>query len=96
MKQLQLNFLFLRPNRPIKFVNEMFLFIFKDYVFDHESLWHRCVVGHPYLMHGASLVIARVVKADYGWTSGHLDVLTITNSLLLNTLVYTRVAITSV
>ena len=48
-------------------------------------------------MHGASLVIARrVVKADYGWTFGHLDVLTITNSLLLNVVVYTRVAITSV
>ena len=75
----------------------MFLFIFKYHVFDHESLWRRCIVGHPYLMHGASLVIARrVVKADYGWTFGNLDVLTITNSLLLNALVYARVAITSV
>ena len=47
-------------------------------------------------LRGASLVITRrVVKADYGWTFGHLDVLTIANSLLLNDIV-TRVAITSV
>ena len=45
---------------------------------------------------GASLVITRrVVKADYGWTFGHLDALTITNSLLFNAVV-TRVDITSV
>ena len=45
---------------------------------------------------GASLVITRrVVKADYGWTFGHLDVLTIANSLLSNGVV-THVAITSV
>ena len=47
-------------------------------------------------MHGTSLVITRrVLKADYGWTFGHLDVLTITNSLLSNAVV-TRVAIASV
>ena len=47
-------------------------------------------------MHGASLVITRkVVKADYGWAFDHLDVLTITNSLLSNA-VGTRVAITSI
>ena len=47
-------------------------------------------------LRGASLVITRrVVKADYGWTFGHLDVLTIANSLLSNDVV-TRVAITSV
>ena len=44
-------------------------------------------------MRGVSLVTTRrVVKADYGWTFGHLDV---TNSLLSNTIV-TRVAKTSV
>ena len=59
LRPLQLNFLFLGPDRPIKFVNEMFLFIFKDHVFHHQSLWCRCIVGHPYLMHGVSLVIAR-------------------------------------
>ena len=47
-------------------------------------------------LHGVSFVITRtVVKADYGWTFGHLDVLTIANSLLSNDVV-TRVAITSV
>ena len=46
-------------------------------------------------LRGASLVITRrVVKADYGWTFGHLDVLTIANSLLSNDVA--RVAITSV
>ena len=35
LRPLQLNFLFLGPDRPIKFVNEMFLFIFEDHVFDH-------------------------------------------------------------
>ena len=44
-------------------------------------------------MRGPSLVTTRrVVKADYGWTFGHLD---LTNSLLLNAVV-TCVAITSV
>ena len=28
----------------------MFLFIFKDHMFDHVSLWHRCIVGYPYLL----------------------------------------------
>ena len=47
-------------------------------------------------LRGASLVITRrVVKADYGWTFGHLNVLTIANSLLSNDVV-TCVAITSV
>ena len=36
-------------------------------------------------MRGASLInTRRVVKADFGWTFDHLDVLTITNSLSLN------------
>ena len=42
--------MFLGPDQPIKFVNEMFLFIFKDHVFDHVSLWRQCIVGHPYLL----------------------------------------------
>ena len=47
-------------------------------------------------LRGASLVITRrVVKADYGWMFGHLDVLTIANGLLSNDVV-TRVALTSV
>ena len=47
-------------------------------------------------LRGASLVITRrVVKADYGWTFGLLNVLTIANSLLSNDVV-TCVAITSV
>ena len=72
-RPLQLHFLFLGPDRPIKFVNKMFLFIFKDHVFDHMS-----VTSWPSIsaMRGVSLVITRrVVKADYGWTFGHLDVL---------------------
>ena len=82
IRPLQLNFLFLGPDRPIKFVNEMFLFTFKDHMFDHVSLWCRLSIS---ALHGASLVITiRVVKADYGWTFGHLDVLTIANSLLSN------------
>jgi len=32
-----LNYLFLGPDQLIKFVNEMFLFILKDHVFDHVS-----------------------------------------------------------
>ena len=48
---------------------------------DRVSLWHQSA------MHGASLVnTRRVVKADFGWTFDHLDVLTITNSLSLNSI----------
>ena len=50
LRPLQLNFLFLGPVRPIKFVNEMFLFIFEDHVFDRVSLWYQCTVGHSYLL----------------------------------------------
>ena len=40
-------------------------------------------------MHGANLVnTRRVVKADFGWTFDHLDVLTITNSLSSNAIKY--------
>jgi len=37
LRPLQLDYLFLGPNRLIKFVNEIFLFILKDHVFDHVS-----------------------------------------------------------
>ena len=71
----------------------MFLFMFKDHIFDHVSLWRQCIVG--YYVWANLFITRRVIKADYGRIFGHLDVLTITNSLLSNVVV-TRVGITSV
>ena len=71
----------------------MFLFILKDHMFDHVSHKMMSMFCWPSISakHGASLVITRrVVKAEYGWTFGHL--LTVVNSSLSNTVV-TRVVI---
>ena len=88
MRPLQLNFLFLGPNRLIKVGNEMFFVHFKRSCVRSRAFvrWCRCIYCPSVSTKcGASLVTRRVVKANYGWMFGYL--LYIANSLLSNAVV---------
>ena len=76
VRPLELNLMFIGPDQPFKFVETMFLKIYKIMCLSHDCRQMASMYCWPSvsIMHGPRLIVGRkVINTEFEWTFGYLQ-----------------------